>query len=162
MDLYFPARHVGRQTCFTLLHSQHYFPIVGYKHLQLFIHFSLTIVKFADDTLVVDLISNNNETYFEEIKNLDNWCQQNNLLQYVSKTKEVIVDFSKKSPLKWRKWTVSSTLVFTSCRIICSCHINTMEKKACQCLYQLERLRVFKLPFKVLSKPPDRKYHSMV
>ncbi|KAK3505997.1 hypothetical protein QTP70_003344, partial [Hemibagrus guttatus] len=42
---------------------------------------STTIIKFADDTVVVRLISDNNETaYLEEIRNLENWCQRNNLL----------------------------------------------------------------------------------
>ncbi|KAK1793638.1 hypothetical protein P4O66_012012 [Electrophorus voltai] len=39
------------------------------------------IVKFADDTVVVGLISDNDErAYLEEIKHLENWCQENNLL----------------------------------------------------------------------------------
>ncbi|KAK3559288.1 hypothetical protein QTP86_010738 [Hemibagrus guttatus] len=55
-----------------------------------------TPIKFADDTVVVVLISDNNETsYLEEIRNLENWCQRNNLLN-VSKTKQLIVDFSTK------------------------------------------------------------------
>ncbi|KAK3517566.1 hypothetical protein QTP70_012550 [Hemibagrus guttatus] len=42
---------------------------------------STTIIKFADDTVVVRLISDNNETaYLEGIRNLENWCQRNNLL----------------------------------------------------------------------------------
>ncbi|KAK1788770.1 hypothetical protein P4O66_002580 [Electrophorus voltai] len=42
---------------------------------------SNTIVKFADDTVVVGLISDNDErAYLEEIKHLENWCQENNLL----------------------------------------------------------------------------------
>lgn len=40
-----------------------------------------SIVKFADDTVVVGLISDNIETaYLEEIRNLETWCQENNLL----------------------------------------------------------------------------------
>ena len=58
---------------------------------------STTIIKFADDTVVVGLITNNDETaYLEEVGNLENWCQRNNLLLNVSKTKELIVDFSTK------------------------------------------------------------------
>ncbi|KAK3566605.1 hypothetical protein QTP86_001083 [Hemibagrus guttatus] len=52
---------------------------------------STTIIKFADDTVVVRLISDNNDTaYLEEIRNLENWCQRNNLLL------RLIVDFSTK------------------------------------------------------------------
>ncbi|KAK3523821.1 hypothetical protein QTP70_010433 [Hemibagrus guttatus] len=56
-----------------------------------------TTIKFANDTVEVGLISDNNETaYLEEIRNLENWCQRNNLLLNVSKTKELIVEFSMK------------------------------------------------------------------
>lgn len=38
---------------------------------------------------MLGLISDNNEkVYLEEIKNLENWWQENNLHQNVSKTKE--------------------------------------------------------------------------
>ncbi|KAK3566006.1 hypothetical protein QTP86_024195 [Hemibagrus guttatus] len=58
---------------------------------------STTTIKFAEYTAVVRLISANNEmAYLEEIRNLENWCQRNNLFLNVSKTKELIVDFSMK------------------------------------------------------------------
>ena len=53
-------------------------------------------IKFADDTMVVGLITNNDEsTYREEVSELALWCHDNNLSQHVSKTKELIVDFRK-------------------------------------------------------------------
>ena len=58
-------------------------------------HASNTI-KFADDTTVVGLITNNDETaYREEVKALVEWWQENNLYLNVNKTKEMIVDFRK-------------------------------------------------------------------
>ncbi|KAK1785728.1 hypothetical protein P4O66_019078, partial [Electrophorus voltai] len=58
---------------------------------------STIIVKFADDTVVMGLILDNDErAYLEEIKHLENWCQENNLLLNINKTKELIVDCSKK------------------------------------------------------------------
>ncbi|KAK1789416.1 hypothetical protein P4O66_015347, partial [Electrophorus voltai] len=58
---------------------------------------STIIVKFADDTVVMGLMSDNDKrAYLEEIKHLENWCQENNLLLNVSETKELIVDCSKK------------------------------------------------------------------
>jgi len=49
---------------------------------------SNTIVKFADDTVVVGLISSNNEmAYLEEVANLSLWCQDNILMLNVSKTR---------------------------------------------------------------------------
>ena len=60
-------------------------------------HDSNTIIKFADDTTVVGLITDNNETaYREEVRELAVWCQDNNLSLNVSETKEVIVDYRKR------------------------------------------------------------------
>jgi hypothetical protein len=57
---------------------------------------SNTIIKFADDTTVVGLITNNDETaYREEVRDLTVWCQDNNLSLNVIKTK-MIVDYRKR------------------------------------------------------------------
>ncbi|KAL0159965.1 hypothetical protein M9458_043690, partial [Cirrhinus mrigala] len=56
------------------------------------------IFKFADDTTVVGLISNNDETHYrEEVAQLAKWCGANNLSLNVSKTKEVVMDFRRNS-----------------------------------------------------------------
>ena len=61
-------------------------------------HNSNTIIKFADDTTVVGLITDNDETaYREVIRDLAGWCQNNNLSLNVTKTKEMIVDYRKRS-----------------------------------------------------------------
>ncbi|KAK3556092.1 hypothetical protein QTP70_005252 [Hemibagrus guttatus] len=121
-----------------------------------------TIIKFADDTVVVGLISDNNETaYLEEISNLENWCQRNNLLLNISKTKELIVDFSTKQQRNYQTPVINERAVerVDSFRYLgvhitqdlsWSCHINTVVKKALQSLYHLRRLRDFTLPSKVL------------
>ncbi|KAK1806250.1 hypothetical protein P4O66_000138 [Electrophorus voltai] len=120
------------------------------------------IVKFADDTVVVGLISDNDErTYLEEIKHLENWCQENNLLLNVSKTKELIVDCSKKQvwhyqPVRISGTTVERVDIFRYLGVHISqdlswfCHTNSLAKKARQRLYHLRRLRDFRLPSKVL------------
>ncbi|XP_038154850.1 uncharacterized protein LOC119792325 [Cyprinodon tularosa] len=55
-------------------------------------------MKFADDTTVIGLISNNNETaYREEIEHFATWCTENNQLLNTTKTKELIIDFRKDS-----------------------------------------------------------------
>ena len=55
-------------------------------------HDSKTIIKFADDTMVAGLISNDNETaYKEEVSDLAVLCQDNNLSLNISKTKKLIV-----------------------------------------------------------------------
>jgi hypothetical protein len=48
-------------------------------------HDSNTIIKFADDTTVVGLITDNDETaYRVEVRKLSVWCQDNNLSLNVS------------------------------------------------------------------------------
>ena len=59
-------------------------------------HASNSIIKFADDTTVVGLITNHDQTaYREEVRSLAEWCQENNLSLNVNKAKETIVDFRK-------------------------------------------------------------------
>ncbi len=59
-------------------------------------HPSNTIIKFADDTTVVGLISNNNETaYRDGVCKLTEWCKDNNLILNIKKTKELIIDFKR-------------------------------------------------------------------
>jgi hypothetical protein len=79
-------------------------------------HASNSIIKFADDTTVVGMITNNDETaYREEVRAPGVWCQENNLTLNINKTKEIIVDFRKQqrehpTPLstskgqQWRWW----------------------------------------------------------
>ncbi len=73
---------------------------------------STTIIKFADDTVVVGLISDNDKrAYLQEIKRLENWCQVNNLLLIVSKTKELIVDFSTKQVRSYQPTVINGASV---------------------------------------------------
>ena len=54
------------------------------------------VVKFADDTTVIGLITNDDETaYRREVENLAKWCQENNLALNVAKTKEMIFDYRR-------------------------------------------------------------------
>jgi hypothetical protein len=55
--------------------------------------------KFGDDTTVVGLITDNDETaYRVEVIDLAVWCQDNNISLNVIKTKEMIVDYRKGGP----------------------------------------------------------------
>ncbi|KAK3521021.1 hypothetical protein QTP86_018666 [Hemibagrus guttatus] len=59
-------------------------------------HSSNHIIKFADDTTVVGLISKNNESANrEEVQRLTAWCKANNLSLNVEKMKEMVVDFRR-------------------------------------------------------------------
>ncbi|KAK1802694.1 hypothetical protein P4O66_021193 [Electrophorus voltai] len=111
------------------------------------------------------LISNNSErNYLEEIKHLENWCQENNLLLNFSKTKtkELIVDYSKKQEWHYQPVRISGTTVETvdsfrylgvhiSQDLSWSRHTNSLAKKARQRLYHLRCLRDLRLPSKVLQ-----------
>ena len=58
-------------------------------------HDTNTIIKFADDTTVVGLITDKT-AYKEEVRDLAVWCQDNNLSLSMIKTKEMVVDDRKK------------------------------------------------------------------
>ena len=52
-------------------------------------HDSNSIIKFANGTTVISLITDNDETaYREEVKDLAGWCQNNNLSLNVTKTED--------------------------------------------------------------------------
>ena len=54
------------------------------------------IIKFADDTIVIGLISDDDESaYRDDVKHLVRWCASNDLVLNASKTKEIVVDFRK-------------------------------------------------------------------
>uniref|UniRef100_A0A665UD53 Reverse transcriptase domain-containing protein n=1 Tax=Echeneis naucrates TaxID=173247 RepID=A0A665UD53_ECHNA len=122
------------------------------------IHPTNTIVKFADDTTIVGLIKNNNESaYREEVKHLTDWCSNNNLVLNTAKTKEIILDFRKS------KKTVLPTLsikgeevervesfkflgVHISADLTWAVHTSYQVRKAHQRLYFLRKLKQAHLP----------------
>ena len=60
------------------------------------VHPSNSIIKFADDTTVVGLISGEDESaYRVEVHRLSVWCSDNYLCLNASKTKEMVLDFRK-------------------------------------------------------------------
>lgn len=51
------------------------------------------IIKFADNTNIMGLIMDNDETaYREKVKALTSWCQDSNCSLKISKTTEMLVD----------------------------------------------------------------------
>ncbi len=126
-------------------------------------HRSTSIIKFADDTVVLGLISNNDETaYLDEVERLTSWCQDNCLSLNVNKTKELIVDFRKKHLLPYTPIVISGTPVERvssfkylgvniSEDLTWTTHIQTQVKKARQRLYHLRQLRKFRVSPTILK-----------
>ncbi len=129
-------------------------------------HISTSIIKFADDTVVLGLISNNDETaYLDEVERLTSWCQDNCLSLNVSKTKELIVDFRKRHLLPYTPLMISGTPVervssfkylgvpevYISEDLTWTTHIQTQVKKARQRLYHLRQLRKFRVSPTILK-----------
>ncbi len=83
-----------------------------YTHDCVSSHSSTSIIKFADDTVVLGLINNDDETaYLDEVERLTSWCQDNCLSLNVSKTKELIVDFRKRQQRPYTPLMISRTPV---------------------------------------------------
>ena len=121
-----------------------------------------TIIKFADNTIVVGLITNNNETaYREEVTDLAVWCQDNNLSLNVIKTKEMIVDYRKRranhAPILIDRPVVEQVESFKflgvhiTNKLSWSKHTKTVVKRARQRLFPLTRLKLFGMGPQILK-----------
>lgn len=120
-------------------------------------HNSNLLIKFADDTTVVGLISNKDETnYRSEVSRLARWCSDNNLSLNVDKTKEIVVDF-RRAPTQHATLTINgATVERVSSTKFLGVHItedlswtlNTaaLVKKSQQRLYFLRKLRRARAP----------------
>ncbi|KAI4904962.1 hypothetical protein NFI96_002249 [Prochilodus magdalenae] len=122
-----------------------------------------TIFKFADDTTILGLITDGDETvYRDEVSALSEWCYHNNLSLNISKTKEMIVDYRKlqrggHSPLYINGAEVErvSSVRFLGVHLTddlsWSFHTNKAVRSARQRLFFLRRLRKFGLPPDILT-----------
>ncbi len=117
-------------------------------------HSSNVIVKFADDTTVIGLITDSDETaYRAEVSTLTKWCQENHLSLNIDKTKELVVDFRRQSrentPISIDKTPVERVNSFKFLGIhitedlTWSAHTDAVLKKSHQRLFFLRRLRKF-------------------
>ncbi len=134
-----------------------------YTHDCVSSHSSTSIIKFADDTVVLGLINNEDEAaYLDEVERITSWCQDNCLPLNVSKTKELIVDFRKRQQRPYTPLMISGTPVERvssfkylgvniSEDLTWTTHIQTQVKKARQRLYHLRQLRKFRVSPAILK-----------
>ncbi len=124
-------------------------------------HNSNLFIKFVDDTTVVGLISNRDETnYRSEVSRLAGWCRDNNLSLNVEKTKEIVVDFRRVHTLHAPLTINGATVERASSTKFLGVHItedlswtnNTaaLAKKAQQRLYFLRKLRRARAPTPIM------------
>ncbi|KAK3556313.1 hypothetical protein QTP70_007124 [Hemibagrus guttatus] len=122
---------------------------------------SVKLLKFADDTTVIGLIQDGDESaYRQEIEQLAAWCSRNNLELNTFKTVEMIVDFRRNTPALPPLTIMNSTVpTVESFRFLGTTisqdlkwdtHIDATIKKAQQRLYFLRQLRNFNLPQELL------------
>ncbi|KAI3356722.1 hypothetical protein L3Q82_003400 [Scortum barcoo] len=122
-----------------------------------------TIVKFADDTTVIGLITSNNEMRPTEVRGQrpDILVPGNNLhLNIVSKTKELIVDFRRRQREEHAPLSINGTTVervsFRFLRVHISedltwtHHTDFITKSARQRLFFLRRLRRLNMDSRIL------------
>ncbi|KAL0188489.1 hypothetical protein M9458_015588, partial [Cirrhinus mrigala] len=101
---------------------------------------SVKLLKFADDTSLISLIQDGEESaYRQEVKELAVWFSHNNLELNTLKTVEIIVDFRRNppalSPLSLMDSTVATVETFKFLGSVISqdlkwdTHINSIVKK---------------------------------
>ncbi|TWW59225.1 Transposable element [Takifugu flavidus] len=126
-------------------------------------HQSVKLIKFADDTTLIELISNGDETaYRREVARLVSWCGHNNLQLNAQKTVEMIVDFRKvTAPLPPLALMDSPITIADSFRFLGTTitrdlkwepTISSLIKKAQQRMFFLRKLRKLKLPPRMLAQ----------
>ncbi|KAK3517002.1 hypothetical protein QTP70_029966 [Hemibagrus guttatus] len=124
--------------------------------------FERLLLKFADDTTVIGLIQDGDESaYRQEIEQLAAWCSLNNLELNMLKTVEMIMDFRRYTPALPPLTIMNSTVpTVESFRFLGTTisqdlkwdtHIDSIIKKAQQRLYFLRQLRKFNLPQELLT-----------
>ncbi|KAK0140530.1 putative RNA-directed DNA polymerase from transposon BS [Merluccius polli] len=120
-------------------------------------HQSVKLLKFADDTTLIRLISEGDESAYRwEADHLVTWCHQNNLELNALKTVEMVVDFRKNSaspaPIILCDSTIDTVESFRFLGTIISqdlkweLNISSLIKKAQQRMYFLRQLKKFNLP----------------
>ena len=120
-------------------------------------HQSVKLLKFADDTTLIGLISGGDETAYRwEVDQLVTWCGHNNLELNALKTVEMVVDFRRNAappaPITLCDSPVDTVESFRFLGTIIAQdlkweqNISSLTKKAQQRMYFLRQLKKFNLP----------------
>ncbi|KAL0195017.1 hypothetical protein M9458_008589, partial [Cirrhinus mrigala] len=124
---------------------------------------SVKLLKFADDTTVIGLIRDGDESaYRQEVEQLSLWRSHNNLELNTLKTVEMTVDLRRKPPVLTPLTIMNSTVAavdsfkFLGTNIYqdlkWDIHIDSIVKKAQQSLYFLRQLKKFNLPQALMTQ----------
>ncbi len=124
---------------------------------------SFKLLKFADDTTLIGLIQDGDESaYRQEVKELAVWCSLNNLELNTLKTVEMIMDFRRNPPALPPLSIMNSTVTaMESFRFLGTTisqdlkwdnPIESIVKNAQQRLYFLRQLRKCNLPQELLKQ----------
>src|SRR4029434_9781185 len=130
------------------------------------------MVKFADDTTLVGLITKSDETHYrKEVNLLTTWCRDNNLLLNVSKTKGIVVDFRKSHTVHPPLTIDGAAVERVSSTKFLGVHISedlswainsaSLAKKAQRRLYFLRKLKRAKAHSLFSLLPSGRRYRSL-
>ncbi|KAK0141369.1 hypothetical protein N1851_021622 [Merluccius polli] len=133
-------------------------------------HQSIKLLKFADDTTLIGLISDGDESAYRwEADHLVTWCHQNNLELNALKTVEMIVDFRKNSASPATITLCDSTIdtvesfrflgTIISQDLKWELNISSLIKKAEQRMYFLRQLKKFNLQRTMMVHPHLLHHH---
>lgn len=123
------------------------------------------IIKYADDTAIAALLKHNmdDSSYFDTIDFLVDWCADHNLLLNASKTKEMVINFSKttsvNSPVLVKNSIIERVSSFKylgvnfNNKLTWDTHFNTLKSKLKQRFYSFYHFCSFN------PSPSQRKFY---
>ena len=119
------------------------------------------MIKFADDSTIQGLITENEQNYRDKVNGFTDWCDNHYLLLNIKKTKELIIDFRiNKEPLapltiKNEKVEIVNSYkylgVMIDDKLTWHQHASLVHTKMNQRLYFLRKLRCFNIDSTILS-----------